>query len=98
MNTRARRPFTVQRACQMLIWLGAAVLVAGFASAAAVWFHQTRLERKQAEAQAAGAPTEFLPLDSRKHVRDVEMYYGRLGVLMEQGKNLLHGKPLAKTI
>jgi hypothetical protein len=32
-----------------------------------------------------------------KHVRDVEIYYGQLGVLLEEADELLHGKPLAKT-
>jgi hypothetical protein len=73
------------------------VLVAGLVSAGLIWRAQDRLDR-EAEAALADPAAPLSPLDSRRQVRDVEMYYGKLGVLTEEAEELLHGKPLAKTI
>jgi hypothetical protein len=81
-----------------LNWLGVVVLVAGLGSAVLIWRAQDRIEREAEAAQSADPAAPLSPLDSRKQVRDVEMYYGKLGVLVEEAKELLHGKPLAKTI
>ena len=81
-----------------LNWLGVVVLVAGLGSAVLIWRAQDRIEREAEAAQSADPAAPLSPLDSRKQVRDVEMYYGKLGVLMEEAEELLHGKPLAKTI
>jgi hypothetical protein len=81
-----------------LNWLGVVVLVAGLGSAVLIWRAQDRIEREAEAAQSADPAAPLSPLDSRKQVRDVEMYYGKLGVLMEEADELLHGKPLAKTI
>ncbi len=79
-------------------WLGVGILVVGLGSAAWIWHSQDLVDRQNEAAQAVDPATPLAPLDSRKHVRDVEIYYGRLGVLMEEAEGLLHGKPLAKTI
>ena len=89
MKTRPRTALT---------WSGVAILVVGLGSAASIWRAQDRIERENEAAQAADAAAPLSTLDSRRQVRDVELYYGKLGVLMEEGKELLHGKPLAKTI
>ena len=49
-------------------------------------------------AQTVDPAASLSPLDSRKHVRDTEIYYGKLGVLAEEAEQLFHGKPLAKII
>jgi hypothetical protein len=74
------------------------VLVAGLGSAVLIWRAQDRIEREDEAAQIANPGAPLSPLDSRRQVRDVEIYYGKLGVLMEEADELLHGKPLAKTI
>ena len=74
------------------------VLVAGLGSAVLIWRAQDRIDRENEAAQSADASASLSPLDSRKQVRDVEMYYGKVGVLEEEAEELLHGKPLAKTI
>ncbi len=76
----------------------AIVLLVGFGSAVWIWCAQDRIDRRNAAAQAANPAASLEPLDSRKHVRDVEIYYGRFGLLLEEAEGLLHGKPLAKTI
>jgi hypothetical protein len=74
------------------------VLVAGLGSAVLIWRAQDRIDRENEAAESADPAAPLSPLDSRRQVRDVEIYYGKLGVLMEEGEELLHGKPLAKTI
>ncbi len=82
----------------ILNWTGCVILLVGVVSAAWIWREQDLLDRQNEATQAAGSATPLAPLDSRKHVRDVEMYYGPLGVVVEKAEGLLHGKPLAKTI
>jgi hypothetical protein len=74
------------------------VLVAGLGSAILIWRAQDRIDRENEAAQYADPSAALSPLDSRKQIRDVEMYYGKFGVLSEEAEELLHGKPLAKTI
>jgi len=81
-----------------LRWSGVAILMVGLGSAALIWRAQDRIDREDEAAQIADPATPLSPLDSRKHVRDVEVYYGKAGVLVEKADALLHGKPLAKTI
>jgi hypothetical protein len=81
-----------------LNWVGVAVLVVGLGSAVLIWRAQDRSDGENEAAQYADPSAPLSPLDSRKQVRDVEMYYGKLGVLVEEAEELLHGKPLAKTI
>ncbi len=75
-----------------------AVLVAGLASSILIWRAQDRIERENGGAQAADADIIPSPLDDRRQMRDLELYGGKGSVLMEEAKQLLHGKPLAKTI
>ena len=81
-----------------LNWLGVLVLVAGLGSAVLIWRAQDRIERENEAAQSADPAAPLSPLDSRAQVRDVQLYYGNVGVLMEKADELLHGKPLARTI
>lgn len=74
------------------------ILVIGLGSAVVLWRAQDKLEREEAAARADNPSGPLAPLDSGKHVRDVEIYYGKAGLLMEQADELFHGKPLAKTI
>jgi hypothetical protein len=88
---------SLAQARSALNWLAVVVLVAGLGNAVWIWRAQDRLDR-EAEAAQADPTAPLSPLDSRRQMRDVEMYYGRLGVLTEEAAELLHGKPLAKTI
>jgi hypothetical protein len=90
-------PMSVARLRLTLNLLGAVALLVGLVSAALIWQAQERIERQEA-AQGADSAAPLSPLDSRKQVRDVEIYYGKSGVLIEEAEQLLHGKPLAKTI
>jgi len=83
---------------KVLNWSGVVILVAGLSSGVLIWRAEDRIERENQAAQIANPYAPLPPLDSRKHVRDVEIYYGKLGVLMEKADEWLHGKPLAKTI
>jgi hypothetical protein len=82
----------------VLNWAGVAVLLVGLGSGVLIWRAQDRVERENEAAQAANPAAPLPPLDSRKHVRDVEIYYGKLGLLIEEADGLLQGKTLAKTI
>ena len=97
-NLRQLRSISFSQLRSGLNWLGVVVLVAGLGSAVLIWRAQDRIEREAEAAQSADPSAPLSPLDSRKQVRDVEMYYGKLGVLAEEAEELLHGKPLAKTI
>ena len=81
-----------------LIWSGAVLLTVGLGTAVLIWFAQDRIDRDNEAAQIADPQAPLSPLDSRRHIRDVELYSGKVGVLMEEAKALLHGKPLARTI
>ena len=70
----------------------------GLGSAVLLWRAQDRIDRENEAALIADPTTALSPLDSRRQVRDLEMYSGKAGVLMEQAKELLHGKPFAKSI
>ncbi len=82
----------------MLNWAGLVVLLVGLGSSVLIWRAQDRVDRENETTQAANPAAPLPPLDSRKHVRDVEIYYGKLGLLIEEADDLLHGKGLAKTI
>ena len=89
---------SLAQARSALNWLAVLVLVAGLVSAVLIWRAQDRIDREAQAAQAADPAAPLSSLDSRRQMRDVEMYYGRFGVLTEEAAELLHGKPLAKTI
>jgi hypothetical protein len=81
-----------------LNWSGVVILLVGLGSSILIWRAQDRIERENEAAQIANPAAPLPPLDSGKHVRDVEIYYGKVGVLLEKADELIHGKPLAKTI
>jgi len=92
---------------QRLNFIAVALLVAGLTTAALVWQAQDRVDRQNAALQAADAgnvssAAPLQPADSRKHTRQVEIYYGKMGLVIEQftdwADGLTHGKPLADTI
>jgi hypothetical protein len=74
---------------------GLLILVAGLGGALWIWQAQEAADRREAAAQAANPGAPLSPLDSRRYVRDVEINYGKIGVLAEE---LSHGKGLAKVI
>jgi hypothetical protein len=81
--------------------LGLVILLAGYTEAALVWRGQDRID--QANADLAANPAAPLPpLDSKKDTREIELNYGKTGLLLESwtewAESLTHGKPLAKTI
>ena len=81
-----------------LKWSGIIILLVGLGSALWIWRAEDQSERENEAAQAAHPGVLLSPLDSRKHVRDTEIYYGKLGVLVEEAEALFQGKALAKTI
>ena len=81
-----------------LNWSGAVLLMVGLGTAVLIWRAQDRIDRENEAAQIADPQAPLSPLDSRRHIRDVELYSGKVGVLMEEAEELLHGKPLARTI
>jgi len=82
--------------------LGLVILLAGYSGAALVWRAQDRIDQANAGDQAVNDAAPLSPLDSRKDTRQLEVYYGKTGLLMEGwmewAESLTHGKPLAKTI
>ena len=77
--------------------LGLAVLLAGYSGAALAWRAQDRMDQENA---ALAGP--LAPLDSRTSTRQIEVQYGKMGLLMEGAtewaESLTHGKGLAKTL
>jgi hypothetical protein len=78
--------------------LGTGILAVGLGVAAWIWLAQADIDG----ADAAGAGGPLTTLDSRKQVRQLEIYYGESGVLLEEFKawlaSLAHGKRLAATV
>lgn len=81
--------------------VGLAVLLAGYSGAALAWRAQERIDRENAilEANDAGS---LSPLDSRTGTRQLEVQYGRMGVVMagvaEWVESMTHGKRLAEIL
>lgn len=77
------------------------VLIAGLGSAISIWLDQDRIDR-QARTAGTEVTQPLSPEDSRRYSRDVQLYYGETGLLVEKWKHwlgeLTHGKPLAYTI
>jgi hypothetical protein len=96
MNLPPGMPF--ERLRTVLNWSGVVILMVGLGGSVLVWRAQDRIERENEAAQIADPAAPLPPLDSRKHVRDVEIYYGKVGVLLEKADESFHGKSLAKTI
>lgn len=90
------------RRLRLLLYLaGLVVLLAGYTGAALIFRAQDRLDQKNAN-RAANESDPLSTLDSRSGTRQVELYYGKSGIVMEETldwfQNLTHGRPLAKTI
>ena len=81
----------------MLYVFGLVVLLGGYSSAALIWRAQDRLDQQNGNYEGP-----LSALDSRKDSRQIEVFYGKSGLLMEGflewAESLTHGKPLAKTI
>lgn len=90
-----------------LILLGVVILLGGLGSSVSIWRAQDRIER-QASARQMNDPGSvniiqpLSPDDSRRYTRDVELYYGKTGVLLDKWtrwlEKMTQGKPLARTI
>jgi len=78
--------------------VGVAILVIGLLSSALIWRHQERLAREAASFQATDPAAPLPALLSRRQSRDIEIYYGKTGLLMEQIEEWLQDKGLAKTV
>ena len=80
--------------------VGFVLLLVGFAAAGFIWRSQNGVT--QSDQQAADPAAPLAPSDSRKQSRQIEIYYGKSGVLFERWserlQSLEHGKPLAKAI
>ena len=91
----------------MLNRVGVLILVLGFGAAISVWLAQDRIDRRVAAGRTNDLSSNAIvqplaPDDSRRYTHDVEMYYGKTGLLMDKWtrwfKTITHGKPLAWTI
>ena|SRR5579862_3313619 len=84
----------------VLNYLGVLVPLVGFVSAAIIWHASEGAPTGGQDADNPAAPLSAS--DSRKQSREIEIYYGKTGVLMERWREGLetmsHGKPLAKMI
>jgi hypothetical protein len=87
--------------------LGAVIIVGGFVAAGSNWYSQDVVERqaraRQTNDLAGAAAAEPLPPDdSRRYTHDVEMYYGKTGMLLDSWTRVLeswtHGKRLSVVI
>ncbi len=94
LPTPGRRRFTLNL-------VGVVILGAGLSTAASIWLTQDRIER-QRSAGDSSMTGPLAPEDSRRYTRDVEIYYGETGLLMEKWRRWLEewtqGKPLAEVI
>lgn len=87
--------------------LGVAIIVVGLVAAFFNWHSQDVIERqaraRQTNELAGAAAAEPLPPDdSRRYTHDVEMYYGKTGMLVDSWTRVLeswtHGKRLSVVI
>jgi hypothetical protein len=94
-------PISPARMRSALNLAGLLILIAGLTSAAFIWrAHQNDIEKEDEQLANPAAPLALS--DSRKQSRQIEIYYGKTGVLFERWseklQTLSHGKPLAKVI
>src|SRR5690348_10128701 len=89
-------PAKVRSICNIA---GAVILVIGLISAAWIWQTQGR---QQADPETSALPGSLSPDDSARYQRQVEIYSGKVGLLVErwtrQAAELGHGKALAETL
>lgn len=92
---------------RLLRWLGTVLLVAGLGIAASIWSSQDRRERQARphRGKTVHEVTILDPLaaeDSNRYAQNVELYYGKSGLLMDKTmrwlESLGQGKPLAWTV
>ncbi len=96
----------IRKTANLRTWLNvisAVILVAGLGSA--IWIYQTA-ENKPYGAlgyeQGDGSAYPVMPEDSKKYLRDLELYGGKANVFMDELRRgfvgLWHGKSLAYTV
>lgn len=82
----------------LLNLIGLVILAAGYTAGILVWRAQDRLDDRQIVDSSA----PLAPLDSRKDTRQLQVYYGTSGLVMERMTewfaSLVHGRGLAKTL
>jgi hypothetical protein len=102
MTSRPSRSITPASVRVALNRIGVLILLAGFTSAALVWHSQNGVDPVSDDERLANSVDPLAISDSRKQSRQVEIYYGKTGVLMERWsedwQTLTRGKALAKTI
>ena len=80
---------------------GCVILVSGWISAALIW-HAHAHDNDFADDRLANPLMPLTTGESRKQSRQVEIYYGKTGVLFERwsekAAELSHGKPLAELV
>jgi hypothetical protein len=85
----------------ILHMVGVVILLAGYSSAILLWRAQDRIDQKNADLIGNEA-APLRTLDSKKDSRQVEVYYGKTGLLLERwtewAESLTHGRPLAKVL
>jgi hypothetical protein len=80
---------------------GMLALLIGLASAVIIWRAHAG-DQQAGDEQIINPEAPLTPSDSRKQSREIEIYYGKTGLLFErwseQAAAWFHGKPLAKVI
>ncbi|HZR16147.1 MAG TPA: hypothetical protein VFE51_02365 [Verrucomicrobiae bacterium] len=87
----------LQRSLKAVGWI---ILVSGLTSSALIWHAHAR--DKEVLNDPADPMAPLATSDSRKQSRQVEIYYGKTGLLFERwsekAAELSHGKPLAEMV
>ena len=84
-----------------LNWLGVVILLAGLGSATVIW-RTSGPDSANPDQERIDPSTPLAPSDSRKQTRQIEIYYGKTGVLAERWREEIErfksGRPLAKLV
>lgn len=83
---------------RVLEWSAVLILAGGLGCSLIIWREQVQKEREAELVQSANPASSLSAQDSGKHARDVEVYYGKSGLLMEQFQESPQGKALAKVV
>jgi hypothetical protein len=93
---------TSARARRTLNLLSVMILAGGLGWAGSIWLAQDRIDRQTKAAMMAGYTEPLSADDSRRYSHDVEVYYGKSGLLLDKWTRrleaLTHGKGLAEVI